>query len=114
MRHGHAVAQYLPFFMLMVLFCASRSAPSLMPGISRSGSQFLGNDYIYVSQDTRGRFKSEGDYVMFRHPLEPLNDADTDHTTDTWDTFEWLINNVDSNGRVGVWGTSTRNSSFTH
>ena len=51
---------------------------------------------------------------MFRHPLEPLNDADTDHTTDTWDTFEWLINNVDSNGRVGVWGTSTRNSSFTH
>ncbi|MCH7853179.1 MAG: CocE/NonD family hydrolase [Proteobacteria bacterium] len=70
------------------------------------GTRFLGNDYIYVSQDIRGRFKSEGDYVMFRHPIGPLNDSDTDHTTDTWDTIEWLINNVDSNGRVGVWGTS--------
>ena len=85
-----------------------------MPGISRSGSQCLGNEYIYVSQDIRGRFMSEGDYVMFRHPIEPLNDSDTDDTTDTWDTIEWLINNVDSNGRVGVWGTSMRNSIFTH
>ena len=63
------------------------------------GTQFLGNDYIYASQDIRGRFKSEGDYVMFRHPRGPLNDSDTDHTTDTWDTIEWLVNNVESNGR---------------
>ena len=70
------------------------------------GTQFLGNDYIYVAQDIRGRFESEGDYVMFRPPRGPLNDSDTDHTTDTWDTIEWLVNNVESNGKVGVWGTS--------
>jgi putative CocE/NonD family hydrolase len=70
------------------------------------GTQFLGNDYIYVAQDIRGRFKSEGGYIMFRPPRGPLNDTETDHTTDTWDTIEWLVNNVESNGRVGVWGTS--------
>ena len=70
------------------------------------GTSFLGNDYIYVAQDIRGRFKSEGDYVMFRQPIGPLNHSDTDHTTDTWDTIEWLVNNIESNGKVGVWGTS--------
>jgi len=70
------------------------------------GSQFLGNDYIYVSQDIRGRFESEGEYTMFRPPRGPLNESETDHTTDAWDTIEWLVNNVESNGRVGVWGTS--------
>ena len=70
------------------------------------GTRFLGSDYIYVAQDIRGRFKSEGEYIMFRPPRGPLNDTQTDHTTDTWDTIEWLVNNVDSNGRVGVWGTS--------
>lgn len=70
------------------------------------GTQFLGNDYIYVAQDIRGRFQSDGEYIMFRPPRGPLNDTETDHTTDTWDTIEWLVNNVESNGRVGVWGTS--------
>ena len=70
------------------------------------GTSFLGNDYIYVAQDIRGRFKSEGEYIMFRPPRGQLNDTETDHTTDTWDTIEWLVNNIESNGRVGVWGTS--------
>ena len=70
------------------------------------GTQFLGDDYIYVAQDIRGRFESEGEYIMFRPPRGPFNDTETDHTTDTWDTIEWLVNNVESNGRVGIWGTS--------
>ena len=70
------------------------------------GTRFLGSDYIYVAQDIRGRFESEGDYIMFRPPRGPLNDTETDHTTDAWDTIEWLVKNVESNGRVGVWGTS--------
>jgi hypothetical protein len=69
-------------------------------------SMFMGDDYIYVSQDIRGRFKSEGEYIMMRPPIGPENNTQTDHTTDTWDTIEWLINNVPSNGKVGVWGTS--------
>ena len=70
------------------------------------GYEFLGNDYIYVIQDIRGRFKSEGDYWMYRAPRGPFNDTETDETTDAWDTIEWLVKNLPSNGRVGVWGTS--------
>jgi len=70
------------------------------------GFEFLGNDYIYVIQDIRGRFKSEGDYLMYRAPRGAFNDTQTDETTDAWDTIEWLVENVSSNGRVGIWGTS--------
>ena len=70
------------------------------------GYEFLGNDYTYVIQDIRGRFKSEGDYLMYRAPRGPFNNTETDETTDAWDTIEWLVKNVPSNGRVGIWGTS--------
>jgi putative CocE/NonD family hydrolase len=72
----------------------------------RIGFEFLGDDYIYVVQDIRGRFKSEGNYFMYRAPRGAFNNTDTDETTDAWDTVDWLVNNVSSNGRVGIWGTS--------
>ena len=70
------------------------------------GYEFLGNDYIYVVQDIRGRFNSEGDYLMYRAPRGAFNNTETDETTDAWDTIDWLVKNVPSNGRVGIWGTS--------
>lgn len=70
------------------------------------GNMFLGNDYIYAIQDIRGRFKSEGEYLMYRAPRGIYNQTETDETTDAWDAIDWLVNNVPSNGRVGVWGTS--------
>jgi len=70
------------------------------------GSQFLGDDYIYVFQDIRGRFKSEGEYFMYRAPQGAFNKTETDETTDAWDTIDWIVKNVPSNGRVGVWGNS--------
>ncbi len=70
------------------------------------GHKFLGNDYVYAVQDIRGRFKSEGGYAMYRVPRGAFNKTETDETTDAWDTIDWLVKNVPSNGRVGVWGTS--------
>ncbi len=70
------------------------------------GYEFLGHDYIYVVQDIRGRFKSGGDYFMYRSPRGAFNKTETDETTDAWDTIDWLVKNVPSNGRVGIWGTS--------
>jgi putative CocE/NonD family hydrolase len=70
------------------------------------GYEFLGDDYVYVVQDIRGRFKSEGDYFMYRAPRGAFNKTKTDETTDAWDTIDWLVKNVPSNGRVGIWGTS--------
>ena len=70
------------------------------------GDQFMGNDYVYVIQDIRGRFKSAGDYAMYRAPRGIFNQTETDETTDAWDAIDWLVKNVPSNGRVAVWGTS--------
>jgi len=63
--------------------------------------------YIIVFQDVRGKYGSEGDYVMNRPLKGPLNPTDNDHTTDTYDTIDWLVKNVpESNGRVGTIGGS--------
>jgi len=63
--------------------------------------------YIRVVQDVRGKYRSEGDYVMNRPLRGPLNPTEVDHSTDTWDTIDWLVKNVpESNGRVGILGIS--------
>ncbi len=63
--------------------------------------------YIRVVQDVRGKYGSEGDYVMNRPLHGPLNPTPVDHATDTYDTIDWLVKNVpESNGRVGILGIS--------
>jgi putative CocE/NonD family hydrolase len=63
--------------------------------------------YIRVLQDVRGKHKSEGDYVMNRPLIGPLNATNVDHSTDTYDTIEWLVHNTpESNGKVGILGIS--------
>jgi uncharacterized protein len=64
--------------------------------------------YIRVIQDIRGKYGSEGDYVMNRPPANgPVNPTPVDETTDTYDTIDWLVKNVpESNGRVGILGIS--------
>ncbi|MBS0214629.1 MAG: CocE/NonD family hydrolase [Proteobacteria bacterium] len=58
--------------------------------------------FIFVFQDVRGRFMSEGEYVNMR----PVG-GKVDETTDTWDTVDWLVKNVrGNNGKVGQWGIS--------
>lgn len=70
------------------------------------GTQFMGQDYIYVFQDIRGRYRSEGDFFMYRAPIGPFNQTTTDETTDAWDCIDWLVKNLSTNARVGIWGTS--------
>jgi len=63
--------------------------------------------YIRVVQDVRGKYGSEGDYVMNRPLRGPWNPTTVDHSTDTYDTVDWLVHNVpESNGRVGILGIS--------
>src|SRR5262249_55077091 len=62
--------------------------------------------FIRVFQDVRGKYGSEGDYVMTRPLRGPLNDSKVDHSTDAYDTIDWLVKNVpESNGRVGIMGS---------
>ena len=63
--------------------------------------------YIFVFQDIRGKFGSEGDFVMQRPPRADGDTKSLDEGTDTYDTIEWLLKNVrNNNGRVGMLGIS--------
>ena len=63
--------------------------------------------YIRVVEDVRGKYGSEGDYVMNRPLHGALNPTPVDHATDTWDTIDWLVKNVpETNGKVGILGIS--------
>lgn len=64
---------------------------------------YIDRGYIVVMQDVRGRFMSEGDFVHVR----PAGYGETDETTDSYDTVEWLVKHVPhNNGRVGFAGSS--------
>jgi predicted acyl esterase len=69
---------------------------------------FVDEKYIFVYQDVRGRFMSEGNFKwMTPYKLYKSHPADVDESTDTYDTIEWLLRNIpDNNGRVGMWGIS--------
>jgi len=63
--------------------------------------------YIRVIQDVRGKYGSEGDYIMNRPLQGPQNLTPVDHATDTYDTIDWLVKNIpESNGKVGILGVS--------
>jgi hypothetical protein len=67
----------------------------------------LEGGYIRAVQDVRGKYESEGDYVMTRPLRGALNPTAVDHSTDTYDTIDWLVKNVpESNGKVGILGIS--------
>ncbi len=86
----------------------SRNNSSHMLSVLPPGDDvFVQGGYIRVFQDVRGKYKSEGDYVMTRPVRGPLNPTETDHVTDAYDTIDWLVKNTpESNGRVGMLGSS--------
>src|SRR5437588_3334978 len=67
----------------------------------------IADGYIFVSQNIRGRFKSEGTFIMQRPPRDKNDSKSVDECTDAYDTIFWLLKNLpDNNGRVGMWGIS--------
>jgi uncharacterized protein len=82
-------------------------SPHLLATLPMGDEVFAPEGYIRVFQDVRGKYGSEGDYVMTRFLRGPLNHSAVDHSTDAYDTIDWLIKNVpESNGRVGMIGSS--------
>src|SRR5437588_20746 len=79
----------------------------ILSGYDNATEVIVEGGYIRVVQDVRGKYGSEGDYVMNRPLRGPLNPTAVDHATDTYDTIDWLVKNVpETNGRVGVLGIS--------
>jgi putative CocE/NonD family hydrolase len=87
---------------------ASRSeSQHMLDALPLSDQEFVQAGFIRVYQDVRGKYGSEGGYIMTPPPVGPLNTTGTDDTTDAWDTIDWLVKNVkESNGRVGMIGSS--------
>jgi putative CocE/NonD family hydrolase len=69
---------------------------------------FARDRYIFVYQDVRGKYMSEGDFEAYRPFIsKKKNKTDNDESSDSYDTIEWLIKNVEgNNGKVGTWGIS--------
>ncbi len=78
------------------------------PGQLGPHKAFDTEGFIFVFQDVRGRFMSGGEYVNMRpHIPDTQEPDDVDESTDTYDTIEWLLENIENhNARVGMWGIS--------
>ncbi|MEG3171909.1 CocE/NonD family hydrolase [Sphingomonas sp. ZB1N12] len=89
---------------------ANRSdSASILATLPLADEMFVKAGYIRVYQDIRGKYGSEGDYVVTRPVIGPLNPTKVDHVTDAYDTIDWLVNKAnlpESNGRVGMIGSS--------
>jgi putative CocE/NonD family hydrolase len=79
----------------------------MLQGYDNATDIIVEDGYIRVVQDIRGKYGSEGDYVMNRPLHGPLNPTPVDDATDTYDTIDWLVKNIpESNGKVGTLGIS--------
>ena len=86
---------------------SSAHLSKILDGYDNALEVILEGGYIRVVQDVRGKYDSEGDYVMTRPLHGPLNPTAVDHATDTYDTIDWLVKNIpESNGKVGILGIS--------
>src|SRR5215204_4744790 len=93
----------LPILFLRTPYGTGDMSPAQLAGAL---SELTADGYIIVNQDIRGRFKSEGQFVMLRQPRDPKDKQAIDESTDTYDTIEWLLKNTPNNGNVGTAGTS--------
>jgi len=96
-------AEPLPFILLRTPYGigeAQRNFTSYLKALAEDG-------YVFVFQDIRGKFESEGEFEMVRPARTPGDTESLDEGTDTYDTIEWLLANVTpNNGRVGMLGVS--------
>ncbi|MFY9938348.1 MAG: CocE/NonD family hydrolase [Silvibacterium sp.] len=82
-------------------------SPYMADTVPEGDDVFVKAGYIRVFQDVRGKYGSEGEYVITPPPTGPLNPSGPNDTKDAWDTIDWLVKNVpESNGKVGMLGSS--------
>src|ERR1700685_2916312 len=79
----------------------------ILEGYDNPTDVIVEGGYIRVVQDVRGKYGSEGDYVMNRPLHGPRNPTPVDHSTDTYDSIDWLVKNIpETKGKVGILGIS--------
>ncbi|HEX9511399.1 MAG TPA: CocE/NonD family hydrolase [Puia sp.] len=94
----------LPFLLMRTPYGADAS-PS--PEKNLYVQDMAAEEYLFVYQDIRGRYSSEGMYVMQRFPRDRKDPKAIDESTDTYDTFDWLLQHIpNNNGKAGMYGIS--------
>ncbi|WP_353481626.1 CocE/NonD family hydrolase [Haliscomenobacter sp.] len=92
----------LPFLLSRTPYGVAES-----PYPERSNPELAKEGFIFVDQDIRGRYLSEGKFEMLRMTRDPKLPNSIDESTDTYDTIDWLLKNIgNNNGKVGVFGIS--------
>jgi putative CocE/NonD family hydrolase len=108
-------AKYAPILLTRTPYDAARLTSHaqsahlgpILNGYDNATEVIVEGGYIRVVQDVRGKYGSEGDYVMSRPLHGPQNPTPVDNATDTYDTIDWLVKNIpQSNGRIGILGIS--------
>ena len=105
-------ATHAPILLTRTPYNAARRAkqaesPFMLDTLPEGDGVFVKAGYIRVFQDVRGKYGSEGAYIMTPPPIGPLNSSGVDDTTDAWDTIDWLVKHLpQSNGKVGMVGSS--------
>ena len=97
-----------PFLMQRTCYSIAPYGPDEYPARMGPNPFLLRDKYIFVYQDVRGRYMSEGTWTnMTPHIADKKTKNDVDEASDMYDTIEWLLKNVpNNNGRVGQWGIS--------
>ena len=97
-----------PFLMVRTPYSISPYGADQYPYRLGPNVGLMKEKYIFVYQDVRGRYMSEGNFEeMTPHRNASKKTKETDESSDTYDTIEWLLKNFpNNNGRVGIWGIS--------
>ncbi|MFM8272888.1 MAG: CocE/NonD family hydrolase [Gemmata sp.] len=96
-----------PMMLIRTPYSVAPYGADKYPDALRPSAQFVQSGYIFVNQDVRGRWMSEGEFANVRPHNPAKKDKEIDESSDTYDTVEWLIKNIKGhNGKVGVTGIS--------
>ncbi len=97
----------LPILLTRTPYGLRHDNSGIHSSLSTSYKELAEGKYIFVFQDIRGRYGSGGKFSMLRTPIKEDPEAEVDEATDTYDTVEWLLNNLDKhNSKVGILGIS--------
>jgi putative CocE/NonD family hydrolase len=99
--------QSYPFLMERTPYSSGPYGDTLYKRSLGPGQRLMTGKFIFVYQDVRGRFMSEGQFEEMTPGISKKSGVATDESSDTYETIEWLLKNVpNNNGRVGIWGIS--------
>ena len=100
-------SQDYPVLMIRTCYSVAPYGPDTIPEQLMHNPDLVASGYIFVKQDVRGRWMSEGEFENTKPPYSWEDESRTDEVTDSYDTYDWLVENLENfNGNIGQYGNS--------